>query len=45
MRPCTRDVSRLKSSLDRNKTPYDTNTRKTKISAQTTLDGVVVSLL
>jgi hypothetical protein len=25
MRPCTRDISRLKSSLERSNTPYGTN--------------------
>jgi hypothetical protein len=32
MRPCTRDVSPLKLSLERNNTPYGTKTRKTNIS-------------
>jgi hypothetical protein len=44
MRPCTRDVSQLKSSLERNNTLYGTNTRKTNVSTQTTIDGVEVSL-
>jgi hypothetical protein len=42
MRPCTREVSRLKSSLERRNIPYGTNTRKTKFLIPTTLDGVVV---
>jgi hypothetical protein len=32
MGPCTRDVSRLKSSLERNNIPCGTNIRKTKFS-------------
>jgi hypothetical protein len=43
MRPCTREGSRLKSSLERSDTPYGTNTRKTNFPTQTTFDGAVVS--
>jgi hypothetical protein len=43
MRTCTREVSRLKSSLERSNIPYGTNTRKTNFPPQTTLDGVVCS--
>jgi hypothetical protein len=42
MRPCTRELSRQKSSLERRDTPYDTNTRKTNFPTQSALDGVVV---
>jgi hypothetical protein len=42
MRPCTREVSRYKSSLEGNNTLYGTNRRKTNFPTQSTLDGVVV---
>jgi hypothetical protein len=41
MRPCTRELTRYKSSLERRETPYGTNRRKTNFPTQSTLDGVV----
>jgi hypothetical protein len=38
MRTCTRELSSLKSSLERSNTHYGTNTGKTKFSIQSTLD-------
>jgi hypothetical protein len=45
MRPCTRELARQKSSLERRHTPHGTNIRKTNFPTQSTLDGVVVLLL
>jgi hypothetical protein len=41
MRPCTRELSLQKSSLERRNTPYGTNIRKTNFPAQSALDAVV----